>query len=199
MASKFYFIQKGKEFKVYELDCTKDATIDEQAITTTRATENKADLTSHYRLMPRTVRYNGLITNIKSYQSDSVDVNEWLNEIRSARATTPTPTWTVYTNGQVIPNCLITGLSANTDSNIGDQAWGISITFQEVRFTDQAKLTVLPEPKEASKKDVQDKNSKNSNTTKQTGKPLMRTPLLTGLDYILVPEGGFNGSTNTGG
>lgn len=195
MASKFYFISKGQDFKIYELDCTTEATIEELAMATTRSTENNADLTSHYRLLPRSVSYNGLITNIKSYESDSVNINEWLDEIRTLRKTTPTPTWTVFTNGQVVPNCLITNLTVNTDHVIGDQAWGVNINFQEIRFVDQAKLTVVAEPQEASKKDVSGKTSKNSNTTKSYEREVIRTGALYGLDALILPlTGGITGT-----
>lgn len=172
MATKFYFTLVDEPSKIYELSCTSNVTISEDAVVSKRATEEGVNVTDHFRMDNATINYSGLISNIRN-ATTVVDINTFINDIRRLRK--DAKLWDVYANGQLFQKCLIPQFNASTDNKIGDQAWKIDIGFQQVRYVDQAQLTTIPEPKEANKPDVQGKSSGSDNSTKEVPRALTTT------------------------
>jgi hypothetical protein len=188
MSETFHFIRQDTR-EIYELNATTRVRISEPASVTMRKVESGKNISDNYYIENRTVNFSGVIINVRNALVP-IDITQWLSDMRATRRSSPPVLWTVYANGEVVPNCVITDLPVETDAGVGVNAWKVDINFKEVQFSERARLVEVPEAKETVETVVGEKGSRSSNTTKETETPVVRTVSAALVQDLLLLGGG---------
>lgn len=171
-----YYIRT--EDKIYELDSTSEVSITLAGKTTDFVVEDGTTVQDHYVNNNKVVSCSGKISSIKSLSNGkNLSPEEYLRGVEELKESRTPFNFVWHPLRPELTNCVFTTLTISQDSTTGfhgsSNSVGISFTIKQIRFAQQAKVSLVSSVKFADKVEAEKKGAGSGDDPKKrkTGIP----------------------------